>query len=166
MRVPRVYLLAGGIAVLLLGGIAFAASAQGGSLAIEQAYFVAAAPSGADLNLTARLFVTNHGHGESGPMDVTVFVVPQQSGLASYTTTRHVGAIAARTTEPVSIDLIVPRFNDTRNYRIDFLVFEDGLLTQRGVGSIGWNGGYDGDGRQLYAADSLVAGAPSFQKVG
>lgn len=170
---PRLYALAGIVALVVLGGVAFAATrAEGGDVDVQQAYFVSAEPAGEQLNLTARLFVTNDGRGASDALSLAVFVVPVQSGLASYTTRVDVGVIPARTTSEVTVPVVVPGFNTTRSYRVDFLVFEDGLLTQRGSGTIGWGGGYwsGGDlqqeGREAsMSADGLSVSAPHFEQV-
>ena len=169
---PRLYLFAGLVAVVLLGGVAFAASQLpgGGDVGVEQAYFVAAEPAGDQLNLTARLFVTNDGRGASDRLSVSVFVVPTHSGLASYTTRVEVGTIDGRATEEVTVPVVVPSFNATRSYRVDFLIFEDGLLTQKGSGTIGWGGGHwsgsSFDEATLAKADGLTVSAPTFDRVG
>lgn len=169
MQSPRVYLAAGLLVVLLsVGGVAYVATGSGHEVGIQQAYFVAAGPDGAQLNLTARLFVTNHGLARSDPLSVTVFVVPTHSGLASSTMRVEVGSLAGRTTEEVTIPLAIPRFDASRSYRVDFLVFEDGLLTQKGQGGIGWGAPYAYDAGKGYAAqaDGLSVSAPSFERVG
>lgn len=173
MQSPRILFAAGALALLLaLGGVAYVATGSGHEVGVQQAYFVAAEPDGAQLNLTARLFVTNHGLTRSDALSVTVFVVPTHSGLASYTTRVEVGTLAGRTTEEVTVPIVIPGFNASRSYRVDFLVFEDGLLTQKGQGSIGWGGGYYAyDAQGGYASkeamsDGLLAQAPSFERVG
>lgn len=119
------------------------------------------------MNVTAALFVTNDERARSGHLSITVFVVPQRSGLSSYTTKLDVGAIAGRTTDEVRVPVTIPRFNATESYRIDFLVFEDGLLTQRGSGSVGWGGAWNGvtESRMDLSADGLSASAPMFEKL-
>ena len=173
MERNRLLLSAGILVVLVLGGVAFAASATGGEVGVQQAYFVTAEPAGEQLNLTARLFVTNHGLTRSDALSVTVFVVPTHSGLASYTTRVDVGTLSSRTTEEVTVPIVIPAFNATRSYRVDFLVFEDGLLTQKGSGSIGWGGGYFNEGASWDSAtaskavaEGLSVSAPDFQRVG
>lgn len=174
MQSPRVYLVAGILVLAALGGIAYVATGSEHEVGVQQAYFVAAEPDGDRLNLTARLFVTNHGLTRSDALSVTVFVVPTHSGLASYTTRVDVGALDRRTTEEVTVPIVVPGFNASRSYRIDFLVFEDGLLTQKGAGHLGWGGGayYDGAvesggyATKEMAMDGLSASAPSFERVG
>lgn len=173
---PRLYVFAGLVAVVLLGGVAFAANAgPGGDVGVKQAYFVAAEPSADRLNLTAQLFITNDGFRRSEGLAVTVFVVPTHSGLASYTTRVDVGALPAHTTNEVTIPVVIPGFNATRSYRVDFLVFEDGLLTQKGSGSIGWGGGhwsadslYEGGGLvgREASMDGVSVSSPSFERVG
>lgn len=174
MASPRVYLVAGILVVAVLGGVAYVATGSGQEVGVQQAYFVAAEPDGDRLNLTARLFVTNHGLTRSDALSVTVFVVPTHSGLASYTTRVDVGTLASRTTQEVTVPIVVPGFNASRSYRIDFLVFEDGLLTQKGAGHLGWGGGYyvaDTGSTAAYASkdavmEGLSAAAPSFERVG
>ncbi len=160
------------LAVLALAGVAYVASGSGHDVGVQQAYFVAAEPDGERLNLTARLFVTNHALTRSDALSVAVFVVPMHSGLSSYTTRVDVGALASRTTSEVTVPIVIPAFNATRSYRIDFLVFEDGLLTQKGSGSIGWGGGYWAGGDGIVLSDKAMVGeglsatAPSFERVG
>lgn len=170
----RLYVIAGGIAILGLAGIAFASTGgTDGDVGVQQAYFVTAEPAGDRLNLTASLFVTNAGLTRSDDLRVTVFVVPTHSGLASYTTRVDVGSLAGRTTQEVTVPVVIPDFNATRSYRVDFLVFEDGLLTQKGTGSIGWGGGYfhgEEVGKGDWASrgtmgEGLAVSAPSFEPV-
>lgn len=151
-----------------IGALAWSARAESGAIDIQQAYFVGAAPHDGDMNLTSMLFVTNDDRAASGHLSITVFVVPQRSGLSSFTTRLEVGEIGSRTTQQVSVPVTVPDFSPNESYRIDFLVFEDGLLTQRGSGSVGWGGGWQGS-TDLAAgemrADALSVSAPSFEKV-
>lgn len=155
------------LGVLLLGGIAYGVRAQSAVVDVQQAYFLAPQPAGADLNVTASLFVTNHGFTRSDKLSVTAFVVPTQSGLASMTARLDVGSVAGRTTREVDLPLTIPQFNSSRSYRVDFLVFEDGLLTQRGQGTIGWGGyyAYDAAMGQSMVSEGVQASAPSFNKV-
>lgn len=169
----RAYLFAGLLALALVGGVAFAATGARGEVGVHQAYFLTAEPAGEQLNLTARLFMTNGALSRSDDLAITVFVVPTHSGLASYTTRVDVGTLGGRTTEEVTVPVVIPGFNATRSYRVDFLVFEGGLLTQKGSGSIGWGGGYwTGGGadasyatKEAYAMDGLSASAPSFERI-
>ena len=167
---PRIHVAAAILAVLALAGVALVASGAR-EVGVQQAYFVAAEPEGDRLNLTARLFVTNHALTRSDGLSVTVFVVPTHSGLASYTTRVDVGTLEGRTTNEVTVPIVIPQFNASRSYRVDFLVFEDGLLTQKGAGNVGWGGGYwsgdaDGSMTRHAVAEGLSASAPSFERVG
>lgn len=165
---PRYYAVAAFVLVLALAGAAWAVRTDGATVDIQQAYFVAASPAEGDLNLTASLFVTNAARRASDDVSVVVFVVPTHTGLSSFTTRVNVGAIPPGTTQQASVPVVVPQFNGSRSYRVDFLVFEDDLLTQRGSGSVGWGGGgfYDVSGKMDYAAEGLAVSAPSFSRVG
>lgn len=174
----RIYVFAGVLALLGLGGIAFASTGGAdGDVGVQQAYFVTAEPAGDRLNLTASLFVTNSGLTRSDDLAITVFVVPTHSGLATYTNRVDVGSLGGRTTQEVAVPVVIPDFNATRSYRVDFLVFEDGLLTQKGTGGIGWGGGafhadrgvstkstWSADEAQA-AGDGFAVSAPSFERV-
>lgn len=160
-RILAAFGLAG---VLVVGALVWGVRAEGGDVEVQQAYFVAASPAGDDLNLTANLFVTNGALLASDRVAVTVFVVPH-SGLSTYTTRVDVGKIDARSTEQATIPIVIPQFNASRSYRVDFLVFEDDLLTQRGSGSVGWGGGIWYEAGKL-ADEALSISAPSFQRVG
>lgn len=165
----RPWILVGVLTVLLLGGLAYGVRAEGGGVDIQQAYFFSPEPAGSQLNITASLFVTNHGLTRSDDLAVTAFVVPNHNGLAAFTTRLDVGTVASRTTRQVDVALAIPAFNASRSYRVDFLVFDDGLLTQRGSGSIGWGGHYAYDYAatdKALVAEAMQASAPTFERVG
>lgn len=151
-------------ALVVVAGLGWSLGARGGEVEIRQAYFVAAQPAGDHVNLTANLFVTNAGLRASERVGVVVFVVPQ-NGLSTFTTRVEVGGVGARTTHQAPIPIVIPDFNASRHYRVDFLVFEGDLLTQRGSGNVGWGGGHWIDSSKA-VADALTVSEPSFSRVG
>src|SRR5688572_1203060 len=116
----RPWILVGILSFLLLAGLAYGVRAEGDGVDIQQAYFFAPEPAGSSLNLTASLFVTNHGLSRSDALSVTAFVVPTHTGLAAFTSHVDLGTVGSRSTRQIDLPLSIPQFNATRSYRVDF----------------------------------------------
>jgi len=163
MLPPRRILLAGALVGLLVAGaVAGLAAAQPGALRIGNVRFVKSEVKGDNLTLDAIAYFSSLG-GTSRDIRVEVYLYPQSTGLAEQRDDVHVGRVPAATTNEVRIPLHLAGFNASRplSWSVDFLVFEDGLLTQEGHGNIGYRGGDIGSGRALDVAASVSA----FQRV-
>jgi hypothetical protein len=169
-----------GIAALLaLAGVAYALSRNLSSpnLSVDEAYFVERGrDGGGNLTVESVLFMSNRGGGSAGDIRVSAFVVPTRTGLAIDTVTTSVSAIRKAHTSEVRLPIHVPKLNASapESYNVVFLVFEDGLLTLKGTGTVGYatccfyNTAYDVDSVAAPAgkAATLQSSAPSFTRVG
>lgn len=180
MQGKRIAIVLGLAALLVLAGGAYAISHNFGSptLTVDEAYFVERGrDAGGNVTVEAVLFMSNRGGGTADGLRVTTFVIPQRTGLAIDTTAQNVNPIRASRTSEVHLTFQIPKLNLTapEGYTVQFLVFEESLLTLRGSGSVGYGsccfygGGYaayDESKATSAEAGALRSSAPSFNRVG
>ncbi|MGQ0534497.1 MAG: hypothetical protein ACT4PT_00290 [Methanobacteriota archaeon] len=165
----RKILFASGVIVLALGGAAAAAHElrEPGRVDIQRAFFLEESREGTNLTLSAILFVTCEG-GSSTPIRLVTFVVPRATGIAGDRSAVDVGRISCGETREIAVPIRVAGFNATApgSWAVEFLVFEDGLLTMEGHGNVGTRPYYvdDVDRAGSKASLAVEAEAPSFDR--
>jgi hypothetical protein len=160
------FLLATGLAALVATSVAIGiAAATPGVLHVEEVRFLKARQEGGNLSLDAISYITSQG-GTSRDVRVVAYLYPQATGIADQRVDTHVGRVAGGGTEEVTIPLRLVGFDPDRagSWAVDFLIFEDGLLTQKGHGAIGYHGPPAFEERGLLS--SLDASAGPFQRAG
>jgi hypothetical protein len=159
MLPKRRILLAVALVGLVLTGVAAGlAAANPGTLHIDEMRFMKTSAEGANVTIEAITYITSHG-GTSRDVRIVAYLYPLGTGVAEIRESVHVGHVAGQATTEVLIPLRLPGFNATHagSWGVDFLVFEDGLLTQQGHGTIGYHGDFD----RLFEAN-----AGSFERAG
>ncbi len=81
----------------------------------------------------AKVFFTNDGKATSKNVKVEVFAVVEENNMAEDEATVEVGDIEPMKTQTAEFELDLPRGS---GYRIDLLVFEDGMITKKGHGTV------------------------------
>lgn len=119
--------------------------------------------------LDALVYLSSRG-GCSRDVKIVVFLRPVASGIAADKRVVDVGKLGCEKTVEVRAPLRIAGFDLTApgSRVVDFLIFEDGLLTMKGQGRIGYapqltleSGGVPGD-----ILRSLEVAFPSFNRAG
>jgi len=155
------------LAIAAIAGTALTAAvatAQPGALRVEQVRFVKATFDGDNLTLDAVLYLTSIGGG-SRDVRLVAYTYPKATGIADERQEVHVGRVASQRTSEVRVTLHIPGFDprSSAGWTVDFLIFEDDLLTQQGHGTIGYRGELLHPARLV--AEDLDASAGPFEAV-
>lgn len=133
------------------------APAPAGSFRFDQVFVLERNVTG---NLTSFSIVpwfSNFGSGDFGPIRLAAYVIEVPRNVAVDVAEEATGALGHRRTQNATMDFTL---NNTRSYRIEILVLENGFLLARGQGSIGFQvpvelPGYEGSGGRVSLEDQV-----------
>lgn len=81
----------------------------------------------------ATVYFTNSGEGTSKNVELEVYAMVTKSNMGEDSASVNVGDIASMKTKKATFTMDLPKGND---YKIDLLVFEDGMITKKGYGTV------------------------------
>jgi hypothetical protein len=113
-------------------------------LEVEEVYFVLMASSPNEYRISVKMFVTNVGETDCDGK-VRAFIIDRESNIAMDDAESDVGTIPAGKTIETSLEMEV-LYNGS--FRVELLVFKDGLITVKGSGVV--NLAYKGSGGADY----------------
>jgi hypothetical protein len=113
-------------------------------LEVEEVYFVLIDSSPNEYRISVKMFVTNVGETDC-KAKVRAFIIDRESNIAMDDSESDVGTIPAGRTIETSLEMDV-LYNGS--FRVELLVFKDGLITVKGSGVV--NLAYKGTGGSDY----------------
>ena len=101
----------------------------------------------------ATVYFTNNGEGTSKNVELEVFAMVSKSNMGEDSKSVHVGDVASMKTQKATFSLDLPKGND---YKIDLLVFEDGMITKKGFGTVKIEEASDVTAEQFKTTESKI----------
>ncbi|MDP7266485.1 MAG: hypothetical protein QGH39_13095 [Candidatus Thermoplasmatota archaeon] len=86
-----------------------------------------------DHTVEATVFFTNNGDATSKGVELEIFAMVTKTNMAEDSESVKVGDVASMKTKKATFNLDLPKGNE---YKIDLLVFEDGMITKKGYGTV------------------------------
>jgi len=86
-----------------------------------------------DHTVEATVFFTNNGDATSNNVALEVFAMVADTNMAEDSASENVGNVASMKTKKATFTLDLPK---GKEYKVDLLVFEDGMITKKGYGTV------------------------------
>jgi hypothetical protein len=124
-------------------------------LRADGSYFVKGEQNEDYAAFVALLYITNPAESISGNVRITTYVIDSAENIVLDEIETGFGPINEKQTIETDIRFNIPLYNQSKQYTINFLIFEDNMIVLKGTGTIGIHYYYHNGS---YYTDSSVSG--------